>query len=610
VPTAESIPLSDYIAQKVGRLCDAAQMHTERGEIIATLRSLFQPWGHKPLAHLSSWASEISDDNTPVEFSVAIAGDKVELRVLFEPQGDAPTLSAQRTAGLALHDRLVQEFGVDDGMFRRVQDLFLGGTIEGAFSVWSSVVFARGKRPLFKTYLNPQAHGRALAPALVEEALGRLGIHGAWASLSKAAARRGPYLDEIKYFALDLLPDQARVKVYVHHHGASSAELEAACEASTNYVPGRASGFARAMLGGEDATMSPRAPFTCHAFRREHSPRPVTTVYVPACAYARHDEAVRERVSTYLESRTLDTTAYNTLVKGFADRPLESGVGMQSWVALRDDAAEARVTLYLATEARLVHAPGSVPAPTAAPLRFASAEEVVRSTAGMALDQHPLMRRIARDMDGEALWLLIHNLYEGTSKQFSRWLAHVTALAPDEAIRSLLARQLSQELGEGDLARSHGVLIRRFLQGLEGLKPRGFSEADLEPGRRLARRLAQHYLSADPHECLATLMAGEVAAHQVIQFVNGMLKRIPRPMEASTLEWLRLHDEVEGDHAEESFLLARQLPAEAPVITAVSRGAVGLHQALWTLFDELYPSADNAVHSTVSAAGVTYHAAG
>ena len=149
-------------------------------------------------------------------------------------------------------------------MFRRVQDLFLGGTPEGAFAVWSSVVFARGRRPLFKTYLNLQARGRALAPALVDEALDCLGIHGAWSSLSKAATRRGPYLDELKYLALDLLPNQARVKVYVHHHSATPADLEAACEASANHVPGRARDFAPAVIGPSIVRLYSRlAPSRC-----------------------------------------------------------------------------------------------------------------------------------------------------------------------------------------------------------------------------------------------------------------------------------------------------------------------------------------------------------
>jgi hypothetical protein len=60
----------------------------------------------------------------------------------------------------------------------------------------------------------------------------------------------------------------------------------------------------------------------------------------------------------------LDPWLYNSIIHGFANRPLDTGVGMQSWIALRRFQGHARFTVYLGTEANRVHAPGVVPAPT------------------------------------------------------------------------------------------------------------------------------------------------------------------------------------------------------------------------------------------------------
>lgn len=358
--------LVEYTTSRLRRLCIAAGFGDETNEVVGTVRSLMLPWGARPAIQASPWVSEISDDNTPVEFSVALADGHADVRVLFEAQADEPTVEAFRAAGLALHGRLEREFGATLDRFRRLQDLFAPKGMHGPFGLWSAVVFSRGRRPSFKTYFNPQALGVDHAPALVEEALGRLGLERTWASLMLSVLRRGR-LDELKYFSLDLVPGpEARVKVYVRHHDATPDDLEVACMAAKSYVPGEAVAFARAMRGGAKP-MAVRAPFTCTAFMGGTDDRPAsTTVYVPVCAYAQDDAIVRARVSEYLDRSGIGSKLYTSIVDGFANRPLESGVGMQSWVALRRYEGRAFVMAYLATEAARVFAPGSVPAPTGA----------------------------------------------------------------------------------------------------------------------------------------------------------------------------------------------------------------------------------------------------
>ncbi|MBC7172086.1 MAG: iron-containing redox enzyme family protein [Polyangiaceae bacterium] len=263
---------------------------------------------------------------------------------------------------------------------------------------------------------------------------------------------------------------------------------------------------------------------------------------------------------------------------------------MQSWVAYRrHGAGDPRLTIYLATEAGKTYPRGAIPAATGDRFAFASAEAVVRCMAEYDLAEHPFVRRLMREKDSAgATWQLVRSTYEGTSKHFVPWLAMVTARVPDNRMRCLLARQLDQELGEGDLSRAHSHLMVSFLEAIEPLRPLGFDDSRLEIGARLGRRLEAHYMSEDGLEGAAALMAGEICAHQLIHAVGELLKKQPHRLDPAKIDWLTQHDELEGGHAEESLVLARFVPETPDAIASIRRGAMGTHDALWASLDELY----------------------
>lgn len=358
--------LVDYAGNRLRTLCAAAGFGRTSEHVVESFSSLVSPWADQRLGQSTPWVSEISDDGTPIEFSAALSGSKVEVRVLFEPQGAEPTMASYRDAALALHDGLERDFGAHLGRFRAVEDLFAPRDMMGPFAIWSSAVFSSsGGPPAFKAYFNPQAHGSQHTESLLREGLERLGLGEAWTVLAETVLRRGPYLDELKYFALDLSNSPyARVKVYVRHHESVPSDLERAASAAEEYVPGEVLDFVRAMRGG-DACLHERASFSCSSFVGERAERPAaTTVYVPVCAYARDDAAVRARVVRYLGVHGFDPSPYAAIVDGYANRPLDAGVGMQSWLAFRRYQNRPRLTVYLGTEARRVFRPGEVPAPT------------------------------------------------------------------------------------------------------------------------------------------------------------------------------------------------------------------------------------------------------
>jgi len=221
---------------------------------------------------------------------------------------------------------------------------------------------------------------------------------------------------------------------------------------------------------------------------------------------------------------------------------------------------------------------------------FASAEAIIRYVAEHPLSKHPLVLQIGRTESAGLLWLLVSNTYHGTSVHFAAWLASVTAIVEDERCRCLLARQLNEEMGDGDISRAHSHLMTDFLTAIEPLRPLHVDPSWTAPGRELGRTLEQHYLSRDQFEAMATLMAGEICAHQLIASVGQLLKPHLAQVDTSRLTWLIHHNEVEGGHADESLVLARFVPNNPAAIASVARGALGLHRALWQSMDELQAS--------------------
>lgn len=575
------ISLAAHCERRLEALCRAAGFGEESTAVVRTFHRLIEPWADRPVGLTTPWVSEISDDNTPVELSAAISEGRVQVRVLLEAQADEPTVAAHRRAALAFTERLESDHGAHLGRFHRVADLFLPEDMRGPFALWHSAVFDLGRPPTFKAYFNPQARGPELAPALVEEGLSRLGMADCWAAASRTA-RRGPHLDELKYFALDLTAEPtARVKVYVRHHGASAGDLERACSGAADYVPGEVREFVRAM-GGDHAQLSRRAPFSCSAFHDGSSRPSATTVYVPVCAYADDDAAVEDRVSEYLSTHGMDPAAYHALLAGYAERPLDAGVGMQSWVAFRR-LSGARLTVYLATEAGAVYPRGSVPAATGDRFAFETAEELARCLSSFDLTHHPCLRRLRREGgDAGRAWALVRAAHKGTSKHAGRW-------EPERAIELALASGAlrappGHDVRESVLSEVEGTdLLAHLLEALEPLRPSTIDGRFLDAGRRLADRIHGLLSSTEGLERLAALATLATCAHQLAEGIEEMAAL---DGDAPAVRALR---EALDRPAHPLSLLA--CVARAPeAIAAYGRGSAAAHAALWSLLDELYPT--------------------
>jgi DMATS type aromatic prenyltransferase len=336
-------------AAKLSSMCRAVGFsETDTQTVSSFFDFLTSPWGERPLGTRPSWASDVTDDHSPYELSLALDGHHPEVRFLVEAQGEPTTLQSSWVDGLAICERLQREFGVPLERLARVRDLFEPRNPEARFSLWHAFGMRAGGTPDLKVYLNPLARGPEQASALVEEALGRLGFTGSWRFLSQEVMHRGTR-DQLIYFSLDLsAASAARVKLYVAHQDCTAEELEEVLSRGPGYVAGQPRAFCR-MLSGSEGPFTTRPTLTCFAFTSKDAARPVSaTLHFPIRAYMDDDEQALRAIRPLLEPG--DRQLLERVLAAIADRPLEAGRGLIQWASLRTQGGKARTTFYLAPE--------------------------------------------------------------------------------------------------------------------------------------------------------------------------------------------------------------------------------------------------------------------
>jgi len=315
-------------------------------EMRSLLSSVVMPWGARPLSRTSIWPSDIGSDHSPFEFSVALTPDVPEIRMVVEAQGKASTFRATRAACLKLNESLATE-GADTRSMDEVRDLFLPDVLHARFALWHGITLRPG-RVRAKVYLNPQIHGAARAEALVETALERLGLANAWSTVVSALPRRQLRGEEIKYFALDLEPrDTARAKVYLYLDNVTAQDLERLAAIRPKYEPGEVTEFLQTITGSKGPYFT-HPPCVYAGFTGSSSTPSDVTVQIPIGHYVSDDRIARDRICGYLRSRGVATGTYERAVGALAQRPLESGTGLHTYVSLRTGINPARVTTYFA----------------------------------------------------------------------------------------------------------------------------------------------------------------------------------------------------------------------------------------------------------------------
>ncbi len=564
--------------ERLAPLCHALGFSGRQEEIADLFVRLSKSWGGLPCGVPLGWASQVVDDGTPFEFSAAY-GDGAELRLLVEPFGVSPSLKTNTAAALALLDELARDFDISLERFEKVRDLFLPSEPRGPFAIWIAAIFQGTRPPDFKLYLCPSARGARLAPAVLEEALVRLGFGGAWGRIGRHMCARGPEVDEFTYFSLDLAKTkEARVKVYARHQQSTPDDIEVIAGACPTHRPGELKMFFEA-AAPRRTFFDNRAPSTCYAFVEGNGDAPVAvTTHFPINGYAAHDGEIAEAVLACHELFGISTAAYSRTLEAIASRPLDSDVGLQSYVSFRRQKDRPRLTVYLPCEA---FRPGAV-APSGATTKPSGVVEIVeRYEHDGDITAHPFIRRLAREpFDRGSVWLLLANLYL-TEEGRGRWLAQLAARVGSDALRSTIVAVLNEELGRGTFQRAPIRSFTDLMNRIESWRPSRVHDWQLAPGRRLDGSLSALGRKPDPHVGIGALLAGEVFRRQVAKVLEEQVQRDEQPRETA-LPWRRSNDTV----PDVVQALASNAPADS--LTAIWDGATQRRRAEWTFFDELY----------------------
>jgi DMATS type aromatic prenyltransferase len=584
------VPTQTYVecgVEKLTALCESVGLSHKIDQITNIFRSITTSWGNRAVGD-TAWQSDVSDDATPFEFSIALDPDNVELRVLVEAQGSEASLQSNWQAGIELNQYLAANHSVNLDRFEQIADLYAPTNSTAKFSIWHAVCFYPDKEPAFKLYLNPQSQSQSRSAAIVEESLVRLGFTHAWPTLAETSAQRGPDKDEFVYFSLDLAAHtQARVKVYLRHHDATPAQLESALSAARNDVSGDAIEFCQAMAPGQ-TSFSAKSAITCFSFIAGDDDTPSNgTLYLPISNYATDDRVVCDRLDLYFIEHGLPVSRYQSSIQSFAVRSLASGIGMHSYVSFRREQHQRRISIYLNPEANTVRSPGKISAIKSKHLLNSVEEMVWKYYEENTLAHHPFLQRLQREaVNPQHLWLVFMNFHEAVN-HFTRRLAVIIARVDDERIRCLLASQLNEELGSGNIEHNHKKLFDRLIANIEPWKIESFTEEMLIPGKEFSQSLDKIYSApdSDPYGGVGAGILMEIQAEQFDRCLANECRKTD--IDLSAITWLILHEEIEADHADESVVIARLADDSSGGLAAIE-GSRNARTASWKLLNDLY----------------------
>jgi len=552
-------------------------------------------WHDRPVTGTPHFRSDITDDGTPFELSVAFTQGGPLLRVLAEAQRAPFDAESGWQAALDLTQELAGLPGVCLERFERIKALYVPPSgCTARFSLWHAGGVEPDGTLSFKVYLNPRIVGASLAPEIVRESLMRIGADYAWNELEPKLRETS----ELLYLSLDLSksPD-ARVKVYVGHPQATSTEIDALVRHESGYRPGLAARWIEELTGSA-GTFDERPLLTCYAFRSPLHAAEVT-VHVPTRCYVSNDA---ESVLRAAELLGPQANALRAGVEGMAGRPLEMGRGLVTYVSVRPAADGTRVTTYLAPEAHSISTPRRTTLPAAFPpslappppdpslappalahsfvralgshgtagtQSFSLVEDLIASSAAM-LRMHPLLARL-EGKGSVAQMQVLAPRFTFYVMCFQDMLRLGQTLTADPVLKELAVTHEAEDRG-------HELWFLSDLEALGVERDLGWTfSPEHAVTRDISYRIMSEIMSAT-HDAtrLAVLLALEAIGAEFFGRVIGYLDRLGRSQ--GLRYFARSHQLVEQSHGvfeadSQSRLAAIEVPTEAmpELVRAVAR---------------------------------------
>ena len=356
----------ETVCRQLEHLSAAVEQNVrDKEQLLQALTLTTGRWGElqvPKVADLSgrSWLSYLSNDHSPVEYSVAVtqATGEAELRFLVESQPAGNDLTRLRDEAMRLNEDIERQYSATASFdrFNRIRGLFMPSQPDdkSKLVVWHSCALSK-TGPEWKIYLNPRISGEEKCLSVTREAFERLEMSDAWKQVESIMSPS----DSVVYFSLDLSSEksESRVKIYISHAGISATEVankhSAICPDIDAYEIQR---FCRVMAGGPGGSYNDKSVMSCFAFTNKSPAQPVGTVHFPIDAYAANDAVVHERIEQYYAASMSSVSprcreVYNKVLSAVQRRPLTQGPGIHAWVSLKMQRNGGLVnTFYLSSE--------------------------------------------------------------------------------------------------------------------------------------------------------------------------------------------------------------------------------------------------------------------
>jgi Iron-containing redox enzyme len=570
--TSELSAIQQVGAQRVRELCGAMKLAEHAEEAAAVFGRLLEAADAKSIDSTSG----VGDGFAGCELSL-VSGAVPELRLMVRVKGGAGEITA-------LLERVDPSRKLELSRFKQIQDLFFPENSRAASTARVSVAFSAGHAPTFEVYLDPSVSGRTLAPLLIERALVRFGFSSGWPVIGQRLTVRGPDTDELKYVALDLSSPAPRLKVYARHLQSNVAVLDAALGAGLDYQTGDVHKFLRAL----DLAATPLdglAPLSCYEFSNGSGSRPNSvSVEIPICGYAEHDATIEKNVTACLAAYGIEQDNYTRALAVMWDGPLQSGLGLHSYVACgRDAHGTPTVTVRLPFHSGRRHQVANSDA-VAAPSGVM--EVVDRYEQWDQITNHPFLHRLRSEpVNLFHIWCVLANFQASISKTFSQRLALIASRVDDPHTRHIVTDLLYDEMGSGNYDLAHVNLFSNMMKVMEPWKPKLVDDWALGAGHQFNVAMDETYGNADVNVALGAIVSGEIFGKQFDQFLGDEIRR-QNEVDPALFVWVTLHESLEVTHAGEGADIARLVPAAG--FEAMSRGAYGLALGAWRFLTDVY----------------------
>ncbi len=587
--------MSSLAASKLEALAKGLGLQRLVPEALSVLEVLGSPWLDWSAGGSPAWDSDLTDDGSPLEFSVAFDGNGPSLRLLTEAQGEGRDASASWRAGQEVNRRLAASFDVDLERLTRVSPLFApDNSRPQRFATWHGAVLDGAKPPAFKIYLDPRCRGRAGARWLIDEALRRLGLPEARKLLAALPAQWSPL-----YFSLDISAELGeRCKVYLVAPDTSPSSLSATL-AAHGLAQRNAVEHYLAELIGARTPLDARPVQLCLAFHAGEA-HPQLTLHAPVRSFVANDRHALELACRWLTPE--DAAVLTAGVEAMAQRPLEAGRSLISYVSLRPRSDRLGVTVYLSPQLYAVAAPREVPSFGAGAHSFireiSPRHEASQTTMGTLLNEiearrrqlseKPFLTRVRREGDQQrakavarrmAFWVM----------GFQDILRLVTRLTTDEELASLAATHEAEDSGH-----DHWFLHDLERMGVD-ISLRDLFDHEAEIARDTVYQIVSDVLTAqDDRARLCVVLALEAAGVEYFSATIAFLQRVG--VGEGLLYFARSHQQVEASHdvfeATNHGHLAR-VPVSAEAHAEAMRVIARIFAAMETLGDELFSWLDD-----------------